>query len=412
MTPVAREQEETAMEAPPKQRYDAIVVGARCAGAATAMLLARRGLSVLLFDRDRRGADTLSTLALMRAGVLQLHRWGLLEQVRAAGAPDIRSTSFVYGDEVVTVPIKPRDGVDAFYAPRRKVLDQLLGDAAAAAGADVRYGPRLAELLRDPGGRVTGVILEERGGALHRIGADIVIGADGLRSTVARMVEAATYHEGRHAAGVVYAFWRGLENQGNRWHYRPGMSVGAIPTNDDDTCIFVAIPSQRFHDEIHADLEGGYRRVLSECAPALARALSAAQPSERYRGFPGQAGIMRQSHGPGWALVGDAGYFKDPITAHGISDALRDAEFLARAVERGSDEAMAQYQSNRDELSRELCEITDAIAGFEWDFDILKSLHKHLSKVMNHEVEALLGLDGLAHPPSPGLRERSVQGGG
>jgi 2-polyprenyl-6-methoxyphenol hydroxylase-like FAD-dependent oxidoreductase len=107
------------MDAPLNQRYDAIVVGARCAGAATAMLLARRGLSVLLFDRDRRGADTLSTLAMMRAGVLQLRRWGLLEQLRETGAPDIRSTSFVYGDEVITVPIKPRDGVNAL-APRRR----------------------------------------------------------------------------------------------------------------------------------------------------------------------------------------------------------------------------------------------------------------------------------------------------
>lgn len=399
------------MEAPLNQRYDAIVVGARCAGAATAMLLARRGLSVLLFDRDRRGADTLSTLAMMRAGVLQLRRWGLLEQVREAGAPDIRTTSFVYGDEVITVPIKPRDGVNALLAPRRKVLDPLLADAAAAAGANVRYGPRLADLLRSPGGRVTGAILEDRDGSLHPISADIVIGADGLRSTVARKVEAATYHEGRHAAGVVYAFWRGLENQGNRWHYRPGVSVGAIPTNDNDTCIFAAMPSQRFHDEIHADLEAGYRRVLSECAPALARDLSAAQLSERFRGFPGQRGLMRQSHGPGWALVGDAGYFKDPITAHGISDALRDAEFLARAVERGSDEALAQYQSNRDALSRELFEITDAVAGFEWDLDVLRPLHRNLSRVMNDEVEALLGLDGLADPPSPGLGERFAKGG-
>src|SRR5262245_37793921 len=266
------------MEAQLRERYDAIVVGARCAGAATAMLLARRGLSVLLFDRDHRGADTLSTLAMMRAGVLQLHRWGLREQVRETGAPDIRSTSFVYGDEVITVPIKPRDGVDALCAPRRRVLDQLLGDAAAAAGAEVRYGPRLADLLRARDGRVTGVILEERGGSLHEIGADIVIGADGLRSTVARKVDAATYREGRHAVGVVYAFWRGLENQGNRWHYRPGTSVGVIPTNDDDSCVFAAMPQQRFHDEIHGNLEAVYRQVLSECAPALAEELAEAQP--------------------------------------------------------------------------------------------------------------------------------------
>ena len=388
------------METSLKEHYDAIVVGARCSGAATAMLLARRGMSVLLIDRDRRGADTLSTLAMMRAGVTQLHRWGLLDQVRATGAAPIRSTSFVYGDEVITIPIKPRDGVDALFAPRRMVLDPLLADAAAAAGADVRYGPRLADLVKDSNGRVTGLVLEQRDRSLHEVRAGIVIGADGLRSTVARKVEAPTYRTGRYAAGVVYAFWRGLANRGNRWHYRPGISVGAIPTNDDDTCVFLAIPSARFLGEVQADMEGGYRRGLLECSSSLAEELEGAVLSERFRGFPGHPGQMRQSHGPGWALVGDAGYFKDPITAHGISDALRDAELLARAVERGSDRALAEYQSTRDELSQELFEITDVIAGFEWTLEELKPLHLNLSRTMNHEVEVLLGLDETATPPA------------
>jgi menaquinone-9 beta-reductase len=393
---------------PYEDRYDAIVVGARCAGAATAMLLARRGLKVLVFDRDRHGADTLSTLAIMRAGVLQLHRWGLIDQIRAAGAAPIRTTSFIYGDEVIQVPIKLRDGVDALYAPRRTSLDALLADAAAAAGADVRYGPRLVDLTRAPDGRVAGVILEDRDRSLHEVAADIVIGADGLRSTVAQKVEAVSYQEGRHACGVVYAFWRGLENAGNRWHYRPGVSVGAIPTNHGDTCVFVATPPARFHEEIRLDMEAGYRRALAECAPALAEELSTATPSERFRGFPGHPGHMRQSHGPGWALVGDAGYFKDPITAHGISDALRDAEFLARAVEQGSDRALADYQSTRDDLSRELFETTDAVAAFDWDLVGLQALHKVLSRAMNREVEALTALDSrtgplesLPQPPTP-----------
>jgi 2-polyprenyl-6-methoxyphenol hydroxylase-like FAD-dependent oxidoreductase len=398
------------MENPLNERYDVVVVGARCAGAATAMLLARRGMTVLLFDRDRRGADTLSTLAMMRAGVLQLSRWGLLDQVRAAGTPAIHSTSFIYDSEVITVPIKPRDGVDSLCSPRRTVLDPILADAAAAAGADVRFGPRLVDLVRAPNGRVSGVVIEDRDRSLREIRAGLVIGADGLRSTVARKVDAATYRQGRHACGVVYAFWRGLENAGNRWHYRPGVSVGMIPTNADDTCIFIATPGVRFQDEIRADMEASYRRVLSECAPALAGELSSMTPSERFRGFPGHPGLMRQSHGPGWALVGDAGYFKDPITAHGISDALRDAEFLARAVERGSDQALAEYQSTRDELSGQLFEITDAIAGFEWDLDRLKPLHLSLSKTMNHEVEALLGLDESPDPPATETGVRSAEG--
>jgi 2-polyprenyl-6-methoxyphenol hydroxylase-like FAD-dependent oxidoreductase len=370
------------MDTPLDEHYDAIVVGARCAGAATAMLLARRGLKVLLFDRDRRGADTLSTLAIMRAGVLQLNRWGLIDQVRSEGAQPIRSTSFIYGDEVITVPIKLRDGVDALYAPRRTTLDVILADAAAKAGADVRYGPRLVDLIRGVGGRVTGAVA-----------ADLVIGADGIHSGVARIVGSTPYKEGRFAAGVVYGFFRGIANQGNRWYYRPGISIGAIPTNHDETCVFVAIPPARFHQEIRMDMEAGHGRGLAECNSGLAEEVAAAVPSERVRGFPGHPAYMRQSHGPGWALVGDAGYFKDPITAHGISDALRDAEFLARAVEQGTEAALANYQSNRDELSHVLFECTDEIAGFEWDLDSIKPLHKTLSVAMNHEVEALVSLD-------------------
>lgn len=384
------------MEMSLKPHYDVVIVGARCAGAATALLLARRGLRVLVFDRDHRGADTLSTLAMMRAGVLQLHRWGLLDEIRKSGAQAIRSTSFVYGDETITLPIKDKDGVDALYAPRRTVLDALLADAAQAAGAEVRYGPRLADLLRDASGRVTGVLLEERAGATEQIPARIVIGADGMRSTVARMVGAAPYRQGRRVCGVVYTFWRGLENHGNRWYYRPGTSVGAIPTHHGETLVFAATPPERFHAELQGNMEAGYRSVLAECAPDFAEEVSGGTRSERFRGFPGLPGYMRQSHGPGWALVGDAGYFKDPITAHGISDALRDAELVARAVAQGTEQALAGYQKTRDELSRDLFDITEAIAGLEWTLPDLQLMHRNLSKAMNHEVEALLALDGQA----------------
>nr|AFK79210.1 2-polyprenyl-6-methoxyphenol hydroxylase [uncultured bacterium F42-01] len=375
------------------ESYDAIVVGARCAGAATAMLLAREGLSVLLVDGARHGTDTLSTLALMRAGVLQLHRWGLLEKVRAAGTPAITSTSFIYGDETVTVPIKPRDGVDALYAPRRWLIDTLLADAAADAGAEVVYSSRLVDLERASDGRVVGATIKQRDAAVRRVRASIVIGADGRRSTVARLVQAATCRESRQACGVVYTFWPGLENNRSRWFYRPGVSAGSIPTNNGDACLFVATPQARFHDEIRTDRKAHYRQVLTECAPELAGEVAQKAPSEPLRSFPGQPGLIRQSYGPGWALVGDAGYFKDPITAHGITDALRDAELLARAVIRGSDQALAEYQSTRDELSWKLFDITDTIAGFQWDLDSLKPLHLELSKTMNGEVEALLGLD-------------------
>ena len=390
--------------APLRPAYDAVVVGARVAGAATAMLLARGGLSVLLVERDHPGADTLSTLALMRAGVLQLHRWGLLDAVRDSGAPAIRTTTFAYGDDSLTLDIKPRDGIDALYAPRRNVLDRLLAEAAASAGADVRFGPRLVDVTVDAGGGITGAVLEDREGVRHTVRAGIVIGADGLRSTLARLVEAPVYREGKHAGGTVYAFWPGLGNHGNRWLYREGVGAGAIPTHAGETCLFAATHDRRFRDAAAGDLEGWFREVVAETSPELAAELGDETPaSVRFRGFPGHVGQMRASHGPGWALVGDAGYFKDPITAHGISDALRDAELLARAVLRGTADALADYQKVRDELSIELFDITDEIASYDWNLDRLQELHLQLSRTMNREVDALLELDAPA-PTEPSRR--------
>ncbi|HKV98421.1 MAG TPA: FAD-dependent monooxygenase [Vicinamibacterales bacterium] len=363
--------------------YAAVIVGGRCAGAATAMLLARAGVDVLVVEQDARGADTLSTLAMMRAGVLQLFRWGLLDAIRAAGTPRIEATTFHYGSEKIEIRIKPRDGVDGLYAPRRTVLDPLIADAAAAAGAHVVYRMRLKELTRDASGRVTGAIVES-GGVAREIGATIVIGADGFHSTVASRVGAEPYHAGLHKGGVIYTRVRGLPNTGYHWHYAPGMSIGVIPTNDE-TLIFAATTSDRFMRELRFDMAAGFDTLVRATSPALAEALVGAERSP-YHGFAGHPGRLRQSWGPGWALVGDAGYFKDPITAHGITDALRDAELVARAVVIGTDAALAEYQAVRDRLSLGLFTITDEIASFAWDMPRLQVLHKSLSEEMTREV--------------------------
>lgn len=385
--------------------YDAVVVGARCAGAATAMLLARQGLRVLVVDRGRYGSDTLSTHALMRGGVLQLSRWGLLGGLQTAGTPPVRTTAFHYADNVVEVAIKPRDGVDALYAPRRTVLDALLVDAARDAGVEVAYGIRMVDLIRAAGDRVRGVVLKDNDGRVSRIEAGWVIGADGLRSSVARLVGAEPYHLGRHAAGVVYGYWSGIEVEGYHWYYRPGVSVGAIPTNDGAVCLFAAMPSRRFRDEVRFDVVAGYHQVLGESAPELAEAISGARLLGSLRGFPGQVGFFRRSFGPGWALVGDAAYFKDPITAHGITDALRDAELLARAVAHDSEGALADYQATRDDLALDLFRVTDDIASFDWDLSSVQEMHRSLSEEMKREVKALAELERRATAP---LAEREA----
>lgn len=374
--------------------YDAIVVGARCAGAATAMLLARSGARVLVLERGAYGTGTLSTHALMRGGVLQLHRWGLLPTVVAAGTPLIRSTTFHYTRGEVTVAIEPRHGVSALMAPRRALLDRILVDAAVASGAACEFGVHVTGVTRDHRDRVNGVAVRFADGRAQRLRARLVIGADGIHSTVQRQVAADIMHAGRSAGAVLYAYWEGPVVDGYHWFYRPGLSVGAIPTNGA-TCVFVAFPATRFRELARGDAHGAYHRLLEQAAPDLINKLRDVRQVEHVRGFPGHPATIRRSHGPGWALVGDAGYFKDPITAHGITDALRDAELLARAALTDTEKAFASYQATRDDLSVGLFDVTDAIAAFDWDDERLQSLHRSLSQAMSGEVRALAALEPL-----------------
>jgi 2-polyprenyl-6-methoxyphenol hydroxylase-like FAD-dependent oxidoreductase len=367
--------------------FHIVVVGARCAGAATAMLLARKGLRVLVVDSGREGSDTLSTHALMRGGVMQLARWGVLDAVKAAGTPTVRTTSFHYQEEVLEVAIKPQAEVDGLYAPRRTVLDRLLVDAARQAGVELRFGARVQGLVRAADGRVTGVVTRTEDGEVTEVRAELVIGADGMRSNVAKLVEAPVYRQGKHAAFSIFGYWAETGLEGYHWHYAPGVSVGTIATNDGEVCAFAAAPSERFEREARHDVEACYQRVLEECSPKLAATLARGRMVGALRAFPGQAGFFRQSHGPGWALVGDAGYFKDPITAHGITDALIDAEALAQAVMRGGEDALADYQRVRDERAVGLFEVTDQVASFDWDMQSVRELHKTLSKEMKREGE-------------------------
>ena len=175
--------------------------------------------------------------------------------------------------------------------------------------------------MRSPHGRVSGVHLRDTDGRDFQVSAELVIGADGVRSTVADRVEAERYRTGRHATAAVFSYWSNTGFDGYHWYYRPEVSVGAIPTNGGLTCIFVSVPQRRFQKEIRPGAGAGHQRLLMECEPDLASVVEGAERAEHYRGFPGQVGYFRQSVGPGWALVGDAGYFKDPLTAHGMTDA-------------------------------------------------------------------------------------------
>ncbi|MCI0686191.1 MAG: FAD-dependent monooxygenase [Sporichthyaceae bacterium] len=375
---------------------DAVVVGARAAGAATAYLLARSGLRVLLVDRGSYGTDTLSTHALMRGGVLQLHRWGVLDGVVAAGTPPVRLATFRYAGQIIPVPIKPSHGVDALYAPRRTVLDPILVDAAVVAGAEVRFGIAVADVERDARGTVTGVVGRTRAGAEFRARARIVVGADGIRSTVADRVGARVERTGAGASATTYGYWPDLGVNGYEWNFRPNAASGVIPTNDGLACVFASAVPRR----IGRGGVGPLLPILAESDPDLAARLAVAPPPPM-RTFTGLGGYVRRSWGPGWALVGDAGYFKDPLSAHGLTDALRDAELLAGAIiavvagEATEPDALAGYQATRDALSGPLFEAIDVIAGHRWADHQIGDLLLRLSAAMADEVDAIADLPML-----------------
>jgi 2-polyprenyl-6-methoxyphenol hydroxylase-like FAD-dependent oxidoreductase len=374
--------------------WDVVVVGARVSGASVALLLARAGMRVLCLDRARYGSDTLSTHALMRAGTLQLQRWGLLDRIVAAGTPPVRRTAFHYGSDIVSVSIRPAAGVDALYAPRRTLLDAVLADAAAEAGAEVRFGTAVTGLLRDGAGRVTGVVTRDRDGAVRRERAALVIGADGVRSAVAGAVAAPVETAGRAASAFLYGYWAGLPVDGYEWFYQSGLTAGAVPTNDGLTCLFVGAPAARAAGLVGARGTAYAFDRLAERSVVAPR-LAGAERVGALRYARGVPGYLRRSWGEGWALLGDAGYWKDPLSTHGITDALRDAELLARAVLAapepgpGQLDALATYQSIRDEMALPMLAVTERIASYDWDLAEVRRLLMTLASTMTDELELI-----------------------
>lgn len=344
--------------------YDAIVVGARCAGAPTAMLLARKGYRVLLVDRATFPSDTVSTHVIHPAGVAALARWGLADRLAATGCPAIDTYSFDFGPFTLAGTPGTRESPVSF-CPRRTVLDKILLDAAGAAGAEIREGFTIDEVLMEDetvvgvrGHSADGIAIEER--------ARVVVGADGRRSRVAETVHASQYNEKPPLLASYYSYWSDLPMHGRFEVYiRPQRGFGVAPTNDDLTMIVVGWPQAEFSAN-QKNLEHHYLQAI-ELAPEFADRLRGAKRVSRFAGTP-VPNFFRKPYGPGWALVGDAGYNKDPITAQGITDAFRDAEQCAVALDaalsgaRRFEDAMGDYQRTRDERVIAMYEFTCQLA--------------------------------------------------
>jgi 2-polyprenyl-6-methoxyphenol hydroxylase-like FAD-dependent oxidoreductase len=347
--------------------YDAIVVGARCAGSPAAMLLAQKGYRVLLVDRATFPSDTVSTHLVHAPGVAALDRWGLLDEVVATGCPAIPTYSFDFGPFTITGRPRAVEGASAAFAPRRTVLDAILVDAAARAGAEVREGFTVEEVLLEDGA-VVGVRGHDQGGQSVVERARVVIGADGRHSHVAKAVHPEHYHEKPMLQWSYYTYWSGLPVNGMEVVIRPDRGWAAIPTNDDLTLLVIGWPYAE-SSAYKADVEANYRRTL-ELDPAVAERVRAATRVERFTGGS-VANYFRRPYGPGWALIGDAGYNKDPITAQGISDAFRDAETCTSALHEvfegrmSFDDAMSTFHRMRDLHAMPIYEFTTQMATLE-----------------------------------------------
>jgi 2-polyprenyl-6-methoxyphenol hydroxylase-like FAD-dependent oxidoreductase len=347
--------------------YDAIVVGARCAGSPTAMLLARSGYKVLVVDKTTFPSDTISTHLIHPPGVAALQRWGLLDRVLETGCPPIDTYAFDFGP--VTITGTPASSeAHAAYAPRRTVLDKLLVDAASEAGAEVREGFTVEQLLIEDG-RVIGVRGHSKGGRTVTERARVTVGADGRHSLVAETVRPEQYHEKPKLLAAYYTYYSDLPMNGRFENYvRPERGFAAWPTNDGLTLVIVGWPFAEF-DANRKDIEGNFLETL-ELAPSFADRVRTAKREERFAGAA-VSNYFRKPYGPGWALVGDAGYNKDFITAHGIQDAFRDAELCATALNetfsgaRFFDVAMGGYQAARDAQVLPMYEFTCQLATLE-----------------------------------------------
>jgi flavin-dependent dehydrogenase len=347
--------------------YDAIVVGARCAGSPTAMLLARRGRRVLLLDKSTFPSDIMSTHYIHLPGVERLRRWGLLDRVLATNCPRITNVTLHMNGSAFNPPaLTEASGPQPFtVCPRRTVLDKILVDAAAESGAELREGVAVQDLLMD-GGRVTGVRARTKDGATFTEDARIVIGADGLHSTVAGAVKPPEYNTKPSLTYGYYAYWSGVPTEGAELYFLESGGVLVFPTNDSLTCVAVGGLHEGF-PEFRKDIEANYLRVI-DTVPELSARIRAGTRETRFAGTADQPNYFRRPYGPGWALVGDAGYHRDFVTGLGITDAFRDAELLSDAVDdafagrRPLDDALAAYERRRNEIAEPLYELTCNLA--------------------------------------------------
>jgi flavin-dependent dehydrogenase len=333
---------------------DVIVVGARCAGAPTAMLLARRGYKVLLVDRAAFPSDIPHGHFIHRHGPGRLADWGLLDRIVATNCPGVSSTVVDLGDFPLVSTGLEVNGIALGYGPRRAVLDRLLVEAAVESGVELRMDFNVESFLTD-GDRVAGIRGRTGDGSPVSEPASVVVGADGRRSRLAAFVKAPEYESFPTAACWYFSYWSGVAPRGVEIYVRGDNAIFVFPTNDALTSVFVGWPIDRL-PIVRRDLASHFMAAV-DGIPSLSERLRAGRREEPFRGATDLPNFYRKPYGPGWALVGDAGCHKDPFLALGVCDAFRDAELLVNALDdglsgrRSLEEALHDYEQRRNDAS-------------------------------------------------------------
>jgi len=366
--------------------YHAIVVGARCAGSPTAMLLARRGHRVLLIDKAAFPSDVVSTHYLHLPAVARLRDWGLLDEVLATGCPTICQMTASIADAYLTGMPPEWDGVRFGIAPRRTVLDKILFDAAVEAGARAFTACTVDEVVMD-GDRVVGVRGHTRDGGQLAATAPIVVGADGIHSLVARTTGAKTYLSTPPRTAVWYTYWQGTGIQHELFARMHDPEIFVVPTHDDCVNVLVGCRAEEFND-FRKDIPRNYHRALKRL-PEIADRVYRGRQVEPFYGTRRTSQWMRHPYGPGWVLIGDSGCHKDPIAGIGISDAFRHVDVLVDAIHDGLSgrramaDALRDFHSWRDATTREHFEYVCQIAAQ----DELPTEWPELLKTLQHNEE-------------------------
>jgi flavin-dependent dehydrogenase len=382
--------------------HDVVIVGGRCAGTATARLLAARGHDVVVVERGDLSGDPLSTHGIARGGVVQLSRWGLLDEVLASGAHASREVTFGSEGRETTRPVKDRSGVDLLVAPRRTHLDRILADAAVRAGATLRTGLCVRDVVRAADGRVTGVVARDSEGRSITLLGRYVVGADGLRSNTAGLFGARVQQAFDADVTTFYTYvdqvpWRGFE-----LHVGEAAYAGVFPSHDGQAAVWLCRPTARSGDVLAA---GSHRTTvlldaIARTAPGLGERLAEGRVVARARGIVAPPNHVRQAFGDGWALVGDAGYHRDPMTGHGITDAFRDAELLADSLDCALADparerpALAAYERTRNAALVDVFRITRELSAFPAPARFVE-LQVELSEALDREAQLLASLPAL-----------------